>query len=738
MGSKFQALFLTLFLTVVSTTVCIAQDVGVENKNVKKRALLIGISKYAKTGITNPWGNLNTDLEIKLLKEVLIKQFNFRPEDVVILQNEKATKINILGEMEKLASKTQKGDIVFIHYSGHGDSIPDDNKLKDEIDGKDESLVPFDYKSKSDYSNNIRDDEIGEILDKLKLKEPANVTVSFDSCYSGTATRGEGLVRGGGNDYGKTHSESPSGLSDKKEEYPKSFVFLSATNPRQLAKETSYEVNGVKGQVGAFTYGLITALSNAKGNTTYRDLNERINDFVKTKTINQTPQVEGSQDVLVFDGTAIRQENFVSVSPMDNQPKTEKGILKIGKLKGATAKSKFSIFSAGTKSPEDKDAVKIADGEIVETFALESTIKFDKPVDASLLSTARAFETQHFYSDTAFKVVLQNVTQINGGDKVISEFIKTDTRGGSEAEKGFEIAEFSLIQSGETARGGDFDIKIYPAGKKEVDDKVVNADFRGLVMERRDGSKLAEISEGKDLVTEIKDQLERENRRMVIRNLGENQDSRLKVKLRLVLAEVTKVDCVINEKPQKCVQSATPKNDIPRNAGGQAELKIGDYVMLEVENTGSFPAYFTILNLTADGLIGPAFPHPQVPDFKENYIKPGQKIMLQFPLVFEIKEPTGEESFRVIATAGETDFSALIDDELIKQARGVRSRGENPLTELLQSLTTRTTRGPENNAIKSPLGKILLSTKIGTRSGLAQAVPPTWSTSSFTYIVKEK
>ena len=85
---------------------------------------------------------------------------------------------------EFLIKPTTKGDIVFFHYSGHGQQIPDDNG--DEIDAYDESLVPSDYVSQKDGSKNIRDDEIGQLLDELKAKEPANVTISLDSCFSGT------------------------------------------------------------------------------------------------------------------------------------------------------------------------------------------------------------------------------------------------------------------------------------------------------------------------------------------------------------------------------------------------------------------------------------------------------------------------------------------------------------------------------------------------------------------------
>lgn len=700
----------------------------VEDKTPRKRALLIGISKYERAGKTDNWWNLNTELDIRLLSDVLIEKFKFAKEDITVLQNEKATSENILGELRKIAVQTQKGDIVFVHFSGHGASIPDNNK--DELDGMDESLVPFDYVSRKDFSKNIRDDEIGKLLDELKKKQPGNVTVSFDSCYSGTATRGDFLVRGGGNETFQSENESPSGLIDKNASYPKDYVFLSAANARQVAKETIYENNGVKERMGAFTFGLVNALSKANSRTTYGDLRELINDYMTANNFSQSPQVEGSLNEIVFDGTAVRQERYVSVLPKGNEAKTDRAVLQTGKLQGATVNSRYAIYAAGTKDPNDKNAVKIADGEIIETEGLRSLIKLDKAVDSAQLRTARAFETEHNYADSQIKVILQNVGQVNGGKEVIAEFVKPKSRGGIENENSFEIAEFAEITADANLRGADYDIKIYPAGKKEIADKIVASGFRGLVMERKDGSILRIISENLDLRDEIKAGLERENRFRVVKSLADNEDPRLKVSVKVVAADVVK-----NLSDE--ITKAVPRGDIPRNNGGQAELKVGDYIMLEVENTGEFDAYYTILNLTADGKIAPAFPHPQVPKMTDNFIKKGQKITLPYPFVFEVKEPLGEESFRVIATGELADFSPLIDEELIAQARGAQSRGENPLTEIMEELN-RANRGKENNALKSPLGRILLTANIGRGPGLARTVPPSWSTNSFTYLVKGK
>jgi metacaspase-1 len=698
-----------------------------EPKPARKRALLVGISKYERKGSQDEWRHLNTELDLELLQGVLTEKFKF--DEIVVLRDEKATKGGILKALRDLVADTSKGDVVFFHFSGHGDSIPDDNG--DEVDGKDESLIPFDYVSRKDSSKNIRDDEIGKILDELKKKEPGNVTVSIDSCYSGTATRGDYAARGdgGGGDAVKPESESPSGLLDKSASYPRDYVFLAASSPRQTAKETEYD--GTR-RMGVYTLALVKALSDATPRTTYRDLFERINDIITSKRGDQNPQLEGAQDVLVFKGTAVRQERYVGVSPLSASKPDDRAILRTGSLVGATAGSRFALYEAGTKDPKDKDAVKLAEGELTEADATTSVIKLDRPLEPEKLRTARAFETQHFYEETTLKVYLQDLRRIKGGEAALSELTGGDARG-SAAER-FSLAEFKESKAGQNLGAEAYDVKVYPAGEREVRDRYVPASFSGLVMERKDGSMLASIPEGSNISEAVRAALERENRFRTIKGLKDTEDPRLKVGLRLVPVDV-ELDAAGR------VTKATPKGDAPRDAGGRPVFRVGDYFMMEVENRGDLDLHVTILDLRPDGKIGPGFPQ-DVAGTPDNLIKRGTIVLLPVPYVFSVTEPLGEESFRAIATVEPTDFTPLIDEELIAGARGAGRGGEDPVARLLKEVTGRGARGDSraavNNAAQSPLGRILLASAVGTRSGLAASAPPSWATSSFTFVVKPK
>src|SRR5262249_22755434 len=137
------------------------------------------------------------------------------------------------------------------------------------------------YGTRENGKNNIRDDELEQLLASLKGR---HVTVTVDSCYSGTITRGGlRLVRGMKLDRPTANNtrgaeDGPSGIFAEGEVLPASLVVISAARNNQLASET-YD-SGLKKEMGALTHALIQSLSDAGSETTYRDLFERVSNEV--------------------------------------------------------------------------------------------------------------------------------------------------------------------------------------------------------------------------------------------------------------------------------------------------------------------------------------------------------------------------------------------------------------------------------------------------------------------------
>ncbi len=135
----------------------------------KKIALLVGISNYEDN---RSWKTLSSQNDLKYLQTILMQQ-GFKSGDITVVKEKAASLQGILAELDRLSDKSQPGDIVFFHFSGHGQQIQDDNG--DEADGYDEALVPYDAKGKYDPVNytgqfHLRDDVLGNKLENIRKK----------------------------------------------------------------------------------------------------------------------------------------------------------------------------------------------------------------------------------------------------------------------------------------------------------------------------------------------------------------------------------------------------------------------------------------------------------------------------------------------------------------------------------------------------------------------------------------
>eukprot|EP01012_Entosiphon_sulcatum_P033436 TRINITY_DN42325_c0_g1_i1.p1 TRINITY_DN42325_c0_g1~~TRINITY_DN42325_c0_g1_i1.p1 ORF type:complete len:403 (+),score=54.76 TRINITY_DN42325_c0_g1_i1:38-1246(+) len=145
-----------------------------------KKSVLIGINYIGQQGELR--GCIN---DVKIMKQYLTTcGFPSTPDSQIILIEEHGyqppTRRNIVDAMKWLTANARPGDNLFLHYSGHGGQVAD--KDGDESDGKDETLVPLDYTS----AGQITDDEIYDLLVK-SLPKGSRLTVVLDCCHSGTA-----------------------------------------------------------------------------------------------------------------------------------------------------------------------------------------------------------------------------------------------------------------------------------------------------------------------------------------------------------------------------------------------------------------------------------------------------------------------------------------------------------------------------------------------------------------------
>ena len=173
-------------VTLILLGVCCAHAGG-------KRALLIGISDYPTYRAADlTWNPIHGANDVELMKGTLCK----KGFSVTTITNSSATASKVRLAFRKLATECRAGDLVYIHFSGHGQAYED--LSGDETDGWDEAIVPYDamlqYKAGVyDGRNHILDDELEGYVSSIRAKvgRQGYVYLVLDACHMGGASRGD-------------------------------------------------------------------------------------------------------------------------------------------------------------------------------------------------------------------------------------------------------------------------------------------------------------------------------------------------------------------------------------------------------------------------------------------------------------------------------------------------------------------------------------------------------------------
>lgn len=267
-----------------------------------KRALLIGINKYQIPG-SDLRGCVN---DVKDLSAALIEFYGFKKKDITQLLDGAATQKAMQAGITALVGGAKKGDVLVLHYSGHGSNVPDDEKNRDEADGRDEILCPTDL----NWDKPLRDDWLRTTFDTL----PAGVsfTTIMDCCHSGTNTRAiqppdvkvkqRYLPSPWGIAAAESHRGMPKNVSSELRRSSRSVRkgkdIVNAELPEVLitgCRDTQTSADAfINGRFnGALTFALVEAIRKGKGRLTYRQWHDRAADVLKARKFEQVPQLEG-------------------------------------------------------------------------------------------------------------------------------------------------------------------------------------------------------------------------------------------------------------------------------------------------------------------------------------------------------------------------------------------------------------------------------------------------------------
>ena len=222
----------------------------------QKRAFLVGISDYQDYGY-KVWTNIHGAEDVKNLIEPSLRKMGF--SQISTLTNDQATYQNITSSLNSFANRCHPKDIVYIHFSCHGQPVEDGLKSgyprNDEQDRWDESLVPIDagmeygvkgYKG----DNHIIDDELYDYITKIrKILGPQGIVyVVIDACHAANMDRdgfetirgtNEGLTRNPKNEYNPPKVRKKSKIKKSPELAP--ILFVEACESYERNQEIFYQ-----------------------------------------------------------------------------------------------------------------------------------------------------------------------------------------------------------------------------------------------------------------------------------------------------------------------------------------------------------------------------------------------------------------------------------------------------------------------------------------------------------------
>jgi hypothetical protein len=277
-----------------------------------RRAVVVGIDKYdtgrlpatriATPLVARPWKlsgaarrstypDLSGSVNDATAFAALLSAYDFAPNHVTVLLDEKATAQNILDTIQReLIDAAQPGDIGVFFYAGHGSTI------RNSATGRnDETIVPYDA---PDGVADIRDKELVRLYARAARKG-VYLTAIADSCHSGGLSRGartfsasralEPDPRSVDDPGERDSSNQPILVTKQSADIRVPVLVLAAAGEEEEAREDVYDDQ----PHGAFTAALLQAMQSAPKRESSGRLFNGIASLVRARGFKQHPIVEG-------------------------------------------------------------------------------------------------------------------------------------------------------------------------------------------------------------------------------------------------------------------------------------------------------------------------------------------------------------------------------------------------------------------------------------------------------------
>jgi hypothetical protein len=230
--------------------------------------------------------NLDGSVNDALAMAAMLRNPKYGFTDVRLLRNEEATRDGILAALDQLVADARPGDVIAFYYAGHGSQRV--NSLAEaKLNRLDQTIVPVDANA---GQFDIRNTELALRFDRI-LDAGAELTLIFDSCHSGSITRGETApVKK------RWAAADPRDARDPlrpppPEDRPKGALLLAAAEDFQSAQETVDRHD--QRPHGAFTSALLRVMRQVPAGEPATQLFARVRAILQQDDRPQNPVLRG-------------------------------------------------------------------------------------------------------------------------------------------------------------------------------------------------------------------------------------------------------------------------------------------------------------------------------------------------------------------------------------------------------------------------------------------------------------
>ncbi len=260
-----------------------------------KRALCIGINHFHNYPGSALQGCVN---DAKDMASVCKDVFHFSDQEIMVLTDEKATKANIMKQLNAMVEDAIAGKIgqMVFSMSSHGTQVPDVSG--DEPDRADEAFCTHDLAEANgqwDRQHIIVDDELHDLF--VKLPHNVLLEVFMDTCHSGTGLKALDLLPGRKPRFLPPPSPIALAQVENKRYHGLDRYLLEKGITHHIlwaacrANQTSADAHIAGGYHGAFTYYFCKEIREHP-TSSRKDLLTKVRADLKEGHYSQTPQLE--------------------------------------------------------------------------------------------------------------------------------------------------------------------------------------------------------------------------------------------------------------------------------------------------------------------------------------------------------------------------------------------------------------------------------------------------------------